>query len=163
LQTSNYSKAWQFHIKPWSMTLSYLRDDCHKQAVLIFESRGNSNRCTPSRGKPDQHATSFPHSVCVWPSIIRISHSPHIATFHESLTALDRVTVPEKNGSQHNPQHVSWPIRGSVPSFSPESTNKVVEKAKHLSIAGYSAYRTHITDMRSVRSILARGGQPISS
>jgi hypothetical protein len=33
-------------------------------------------------------------------------------------------TAPEKKGSRHNPQHVGWPIRGSVPSFSPEPANE---------------------------------------
>jgi hypothetical protein len=28
-----------------------------------------------------------------------------VATFHESLTELDRVTAPEKNGPRHNPLH----------------------------------------------------------
>jgi hypothetical protein len=45
--------------------IKLLRDDCHKQAVLISESRGDSNLCTPYRGKPDQHATRFPRSVHV--------------------------------------------------------------------------------------------------
>jgi hypothetical protein len=36
-------------------------------------------------------------------------------------------TAPEENGSQHNPQHAGWPIRGSVPSFSPKPTNDVVD------------------------------------
>jgi hypothetical protein len=33
-------------------------------------------------------------------------------------------TAPEKRGSWHNPQHVGWPVRGSVPSFSPEPANE---------------------------------------
>jgi hypothetical protein len=33
-------------------------------------------------------------------------------------------TAPEKKGSWHNPQHAGWPIRGSVPSFSPEPANE---------------------------------------
>jgi hypothetical protein len=33
-------------------------------------------------------------------------------------------TAPEKKGSRHNPQHAGWPIRGSVPSFSPEPANE---------------------------------------
>jgi hypothetical protein len=37
------------------------------------------------------------------------------------------LTAPEKNGSWHNPQHTGWPIRGSVPSFSPKPTNEVVD------------------------------------
>jgi hypothetical protein len=36
------------------------------------------------------------------------------------------LTAPEKKGSWHNPQHVGWPIRGSVPSFSAKSTNEAV-------------------------------------
>jgi hypothetical protein len=30
--------------------------------LLISESRGDSNRCTPCRGKPDQHATYASHA-----------------------------------------------------------------------------------------------------
>jgi hypothetical protein len=33
-------------------------------------------------------------------------------------------TAPEKKDSRHNPQHAGWPIRGSVPSFSPELANE---------------------------------------
>jgi hypothetical protein len=46
--------------------LSYLYDDCHKQAVLISESHGDSNRCTPCKGKPDQHVTHIPRLIHVW-------------------------------------------------------------------------------------------------
>jgi hypothetical protein len=34
------------------------------------------------------------------------------------------LTAPEKKGSRHNPQHAVWPIRRSVPSFSPEPDNE---------------------------------------
>jgi hypothetical protein len=34
-------------------------------------------------------------------------------------------TAPEKKGSRRNPQHAGWPIRGSIPSFSPELANGV--------------------------------------
>jgi hypothetical protein len=47
-------------------SLSYLRDDSHKQAVFISESHSDLNRCTPCRGKFDQHATHFPGSIHVW-------------------------------------------------------------------------------------------------
>jgi hypothetical protein len=72
------------------MTLSYLRDDCHKQAVTHIESCGDSNRCTPYRGKSDQHTTRFPHSICVWSKTIHISRGSHITTLHETQTDLDR-------------------------------------------------------------------------
>jgi hypothetical protein len=44
------------------MQLSYRREDCHNKQLLISESRGDSNRFTPCRGKPDQHATYASHS-----------------------------------------------------------------------------------------------------
>jgi hypothetical protein len=34
--------------------------------------------------------------------------------------------APEKKGSRHNPQHDGWPIRGSVPNFSPKPINEAV-------------------------------------
>jgi hypothetical protein len=60
------------------------REDCHEQAVLISESRGDLNRCTPYRGKPDQHAS---RSVCIWSQIIHILRSQRIATFHEIINS----------------------------------------------------------------------------
>jgi hypothetical protein len=72
----------------------------------------------------------LPTLVHVRPTYASYGQSPYVATFHESSTKLDRVTAPEKKGSWHNPQHASWPIRRSIPSFSPEPTNEVVEKAK---------------------------------
>jgi hypothetical protein len=39
---------------------------------------------------------------------------------------LNRSTTPEKKGSRHNPQHISCLIRGSVPSFSPKTSNGAV-------------------------------------
>jgi hypothetical protein len=57
--------------------------------LLISESRGGSNWCTPCRGKPDQHATRFPRSVRVWSKIIHISRGPHKATICKTSTNLD--------------------------------------------------------------------------
>jgi hypothetical protein len=67
------------------MSLSYVRDDCRKQAILISESRGDSNRCTPYRGKPDQYVTRIPRLVRVWSQNICISRGQHIATFREVI------------------------------------------------------------------------------
>jgi hypothetical protein len=57
--------------------------------LLISESCGDSNRCTPCRGKPDQYATRFPHSVRVWSRTIRILRDPHIANLHETPIDLE--------------------------------------------------------------------------
>jgi hypothetical protein len=66
--------------------------------LLISESRGDSNRCTPYRRKPDQYATRFPRSVRVWSKIIRISRGPHIATFHTIINRFERVDCPREEG-----------------------------------------------------------------
>jgi hypothetical protein len=53
--------------------ISYLRDNCHKQALLIFESHGDSNRCISCRGnRPTRHT---------YPML-----SPHIVPDHTYLT-----------------------------------------------------------------------------
>jgi hypothetical protein len=46
--------------------------------------------------------------------------------FAKSSTTMDRATAPEKKGSWHNPQHVGWPIHGSVPNFSPDPAIEAV-------------------------------------
>jgi hypothetical protein len=66
--------------------------------LLISESRGDSNRCTPCRGKPDQHATRFSRSVRIWPSTIRISRGPHIATFREVFNRFEQIHCPREEG-----------------------------------------------------------------
>jgi hypothetical protein len=78
--------------------ISYVKTNTNKR-LLISDSRGDSNRCTTCRRKPDQHATHFPRSVRVWLSIIRISHGSRIATFCELSMGLDGCTAPEKKFS----------------------------------------------------------------
>jgi hypothetical protein len=77
-----------------------------RQAVTYIKSHGDSNRCTPCRGKSDQHTTRFSRLVHVWTSTISISCSQHIATLHELPTELDRVIAPEKRKSRLHPQHI---------------------------------------------------------
>jgi hypothetical protein len=73
--------------------------------LLISESHGDSNRCTPCRGKSDQHATRFPCSIRIWSKIIRISRGPHIAIFCTVVNRFERVHCPREEGSRRNPQH----------------------------------------------------------
>jgi hypothetical protein len=98
--------------------------------LLISESRDDLNWCTPCRGKSDQHATRFLCSVCVWPSAIRISHCTHIATFCIIVNRFELIHCPEKKGSQHNPKHTGWPIRGSIPNFTLTIANEAVGKSQ---------------------------------
>jgi hypothetical protein len=79
--------------------------------LLISESRSDSNRCTPHRGKHDQHATHFPRSVRVWSMTIRISHGPHIATFHIIINRFKQIHCTREEGlpTQSTPQRPSDP------------------------------------------------------
>jgi hypothetical protein len=66
--------------------------------LLISESHGDSNKCIPCRGKPNQHATHFPCSVRVWSKTMRISRGPHIATFRTVVNRFERVHCPREEG-----------------------------------------------------------------
>jgi hypothetical protein len=96
--------------------------------MLISESRSDSNRCTPHRGKPDQHATRIPRPIRIWSQTICISRGQRIATFHLVINRFAQIHSPVKKGSRHNPQLDGHLIHRSVPSFSPTTANEVVEK-----------------------------------
>jgi hypothetical protein len=69
-------------------SLSYLRDDYHKQVVLISESRGDSNRCTPYRENPINTLHAF-HTQFVYglePYISRGQHRQPFASPHKDKT-----------------------------------------------------------------------------
>jgi hypothetical protein len=99
--------------------------------LLISESRGDSNQCAPYRGKPNQHAIRFPRSVCIWSMTIHISHSPQIATFHMVVNRFEQIHCTWEEGlPTQSAVHRGWPIRGSVPSFSPTIAHGVVGKSQ---------------------------------
>jgi hypothetical protein len=80
------------------MSLCYLREDCHKQAVThIRESRRFESMYT-LQWKPNQHATRFPRSVRVWSTTIRISCDPHIATFHTVINRFEQIHCTREEG-----------------------------------------------------------------
>jgi hypothetical protein len=100
--------------------------------------------------------------------------SPRMVPDHTYLTwsahsklslANDRVGQSHYSREKGIPDYIlSTPTNRFVvlhPVSLPLSTKEVVEKVKHISTVGYSAYQAHISDMRSIRSILAHGGQPI--
>jgi hypothetical protein len=66
--------------------------------LLISESRGDSNRCTPCRWKPDQHTTRFSCSVRVWSTTIHISRGPHITTFHIVINRFEQIHCTREEG-----------------------------------------------------------------
>jgi hypothetical protein len=125
LQTINWSKASQFHIKPLIMPLNYLRDDCHKQAVThIRESRRFKLMYTlQGKTRPTRHVR-FPRQSTYARRTLPADGSRTWQPFARHRQIWTDHTAPEKKGSQHNTQHADWPIHGSIPSFSPEPANE---------------------------------------
>jgi hypothetical protein len=89
--------------------------------LLISVSHDDSNRCTPvGENRPTRHTLSprmvQHHTYLTW------------STYSNPSWDVDRFgpipLLPRKKMLWHNPQHAGWPIHGTVPSFSPESTNK---------------------------------------
>jgi hypothetical protein len=64
--------------------------------LLISESRGDSNRCTPCRGKPDQHATYTSYSSPRTPDVRFLRQSPYVITFHWLPRSQNRPLYPEE-------------------------------------------------------------------
>jgi hypothetical protein len=61
------------------------------------------------QGTSDQHATHFPCLVRIWPSNIRISHGPHIATFHEVVNSDGQSHYSQEKGLRTK-STAQWPI-----------------------------------------------------
>jgi hypothetical protein len=106
--------------------------------VLTFESRGDSNRCTPYRGKPDQHVTRFSRSIYVWSSIICIPRGPHIATFREVVYRVGQSHCSREKGILDYISSTSTDRSVGPHSVSlPLTTIEAVEKVTQLSTIGY--------------------------
>jgi hypothetical protein len=94
--------------------------------LLISESRGDSNRCTPCRGKtqPTQHVC-FPHQFtyarCTLPMGGPRTWQPFMCRQHGWMEAL----LPRKSAPDSTSQP-DWVVRGTHLNFSPNTTIEVV-------------------------------------
>jgi hypothetical protein len=107
------------------MTLSYLCDDCYKQAVThIWESRRFESMYTmQGKTRPTRHVR-FPRQSTYVRRTLPVGDPRTLQPFMRRRQIWTDHTAPKKKGSQHNSQHVGWPICGSVPSFSSEPANE---------------------------------------
>jgi hypothetical protein len=127
--------------------------------LLISESHGDSNRCTPYRGKHDQHATYASHSS---PRTLGVRFLWAVPVRDNlSLALMKSKQAPTPGGSLGN-QRQTGPavVLGDLippPMRQPWSRGERFQPNGHTTTLVCWA---HITSMRSVRSILARGGQP---
>jgi hypothetical protein len=122
LQTSNYKSIIiipKITLNPSCSVIIYVMTVTNKR-LLISESRGDSNQCTPCRGKPDQHDTYASHASARTPGVRFLRAVPVRGNLSRSLQQRwTEPLLPRKKGSRHNPQRAGWPIRGFIPSFSP--------------------------------------------
>jgi hypothetical protein len=98
--------------------------------LLISESHDNSNRCTPYRGKPDQHDTYASHTSPRTSGKRFLRAVPVHENRSRVVDRFEQIHCPNKEGSWHNPKHAGWPIHGSVPSFSPTIVSEAVGKSQ---------------------------------
>jgi hypothetical protein len=99
--------------------------------LLISESRGDSNRCTPCRGKPDQHDTYASHANSRTPSVRFLRGSPHTwQPFASRQQGWTNALLPRKSAPDSTSQP-GWVVRGTHLNFSPNTTIEAV----HLSQA----------------------------
>jgi hypothetical protein len=114
------------------------------------------NRCTPCRGKPDQHATYASHSSPRMPDVRFLRAVPVRDNLSLAPTKLKQ--APKLGRSLGNQRQTgSAVVLGDLippPMRQPWSRGERFQPNGH---AATSAYWAHITTMRSVRSILARG------
>jgi hypothetical protein len=82
----------------------YLMAATNKQ-LLISESCGDLNRCTPYRGKPDQYDTYASHSSPHTPSIRFMWVVPVRGNVSQATNSVGQtLLLLRKKGSRHNPQ-----------------------------------------------------------
>jgi hypothetical protein len=129
--------------------------------LLISESRGDSNRCTPCKGKPDQHATYASYSSARTPGVrflwaVPVRDNPSLAR-----TKSKQAPTPERRLGNHRQTGPTIVLGDLIP----PPMRQFWSRGERFWPNGHtttSAYWAHITTMRLVHSKLAHGGQPNS-
>jgi hypothetical protein len=100
--------------------------------LLIFESHGDSNRCTPYRGKTDAHDT-YASRTNLRTSYIRFLRAAHIrGNLSQGIINVGRtLLLMRKRAPDTTPSPTEWST-GLPPSFSPNTVIEVIMKANNL-------------------------------
>jgi hypothetical protein len=127
--------------------------------LLISESRGDSNRCTPCRGKLDQHVTYASHSSPRTPDVQFLWVVPVRDNLSLAPTKSKQAPTPGESLANQRQTGSTVVLGGLIPPPMRQRWSRG-ERFQPNGHTVTSAYWVHITSMRSIRSILARGGQP---
>jgi hypothetical protein len=128
--------------------------------LLISESHSDSNRCTPCRGKSDQHTTYASHSSPCTPDVRFLRVVPIRDNLSLTPTKSKQAPTPRRSLGNQRQTGLAVILGGLIPPpmRQPWSRGKKFWPNDYTATSDYWA---HITSMRSVHSILAHGGQPI--
>jgi hypothetical protein len=94
--------------------------------LLTSESHGDSNWCTPYRGKPDQYATYASHTSPRTPGVCFLWVVPVWGNLWWVIDRIEQAHCSWEKGLLAQSTARRWPIRGSIPSFSPKPANDAV-------------------------------------
>jgi hypothetical protein len=94
--------------------------------LLISESRADSNRCTPCRSKPNQHATYACHASPRTPNVRFLRAVPIRGNLSRVINRVEQAHCSWEEGLSTQSTVCRWPIRGSIPIFSTEPANEAV-------------------------------------
>jgi hypothetical protein len=92
----------------------------------ISQSHDDSNRCTPCRGKSDQHTTYASHASPRTPDVRFRRTVPIRGNLSWAIDRVEQAHCSWEEGLPTQSTVHRWPIRRSVPSFSPEPANETV-------------------------------------
>jgi hypothetical protein len=111
--------------------ISYLKTAMDKR-LLISESHGDSNRCTPCRGKPDTHDTYTSRASPRMPYVCFLLVVHVRGNLSQVIISVGRtLLLLRKRTPDITPSPAEWSA-GLPSSFSPNTAIKVVMKVKHL-------------------------------
>jgi hypothetical protein len=94
--------------------------------LLISVSHGDSNWCTPCRGKLDQHVTYASHTSPRTPDVRFLWAVPVRGNLLRVIDRVEQANCSREEGLLTQSTARRWPIHRSVPSFSLEPANKAV-------------------------------------
>jgi hypothetical protein len=94
--------------------------------LLVSESRGNSNWCTPCRRKPDQHATYAFHASPRMPGLRFLRAIPVRDNLLRVIDTVGWILLLQRKSAPDSTSQPGWVAHGTRLSFSPKTTIEAV-------------------------------------
>jgi hypothetical protein len=94
--------------------------------LLIFESRDDLNRCTPCRGKPDQHATYAFHASPRMSDVRFLRAIPVHGNLSRVTDRVGRILLLLRKSAPNSTSQPDWVAHGTRPSFSSKTVIEAV-------------------------------------